>query len=45
LDYAAEVCDGVVEILKTVSDHKIIINLPATLRCRLLIFMATKLNG
>ena len=30
LDYAAEVCDEVVEILKTVSDHKIIINLPAT---------------
>jgi 2-isopropylmalate synthase len=30
LDYAAEVCDEVVEILKTVSEHKIIINLPAT---------------
>ena len=30
LDYAAEVCDAVVEILKEVSDHKIIINLPAT---------------
>jgi 2-isopropylmalate synthase len=30
LDYAAGVCDEVVEILKTVSDHKIIINLPAT---------------
>ena len=30
LDYAAEVCDEVVEILKTVSGHKIIINLPAT---------------
>ena len=30
LDYAAEVCDEVVEILKTVSDNKIIINLPAT---------------
>ena len=30
LDYAAEVCNEVVEILKTVSDHKIIINLPAT---------------
>ena len=30
LDYAAEVCDEVVEILKTISDHKIIINLPAT---------------
>ena len=30
LNYAAEVCDEVVEILKTVSDHKIIINLPAT---------------
>ena len=30
LDYAAEVCDEVVESLKTVSDHKIIINLPAT---------------
>ena len=30
LDYAAEVCDTVVEILKEVSKHKIIINLPAT---------------
>ena len=30
LDYAAEVCDAVVEILKEVSKHKIIINLPAT---------------
>jgi 2-isopropylmalate synthase len=30
LDYAAEVCDEVVEILKGVNDNKIIINLPAT---------------
>ncbi|MDB2628893.1 2-isopropylmalate synthase [Gammaproteobacteria bacterium] len=30
LDYAAEVCDAVVEILKDVSSEKIIINLPAT---------------
>ena len=30
LDYAAEVCDAVVEILKEVSKQKIIINLPAT---------------
>jgi 2-isopropylmalate synthase len=30
LEYAAEVCDAVVEILKDVSNHKIIINLPAT---------------
>ena len=30
LDYAAEVCDAVVDILKKVSKHKIIINLPAT---------------
>ena len=30
LDYAAEVCDAVVNILKEVSKHKIIINLPAT---------------
>jgi 2-isopropylmalate synthase len=30
LEYAAEVCDAVVEILKDVSSHKIIINLPAT---------------
>ena len=30
LEYAAEVCDAVVEILKEVSKHKIIINLPAT---------------
>ena len=30
LEYAAEVCDAVVDILKDVSDHKIIINLPAT---------------
>ena len=30
LDYAAEVCDSVVDILKEVSKHKIIINLPAT---------------
>ena len=30
LDYAAEVCDAVVDILKEVSKHKIIINLPAT---------------
>ncbi len=30
LDYAAEVCDAVVDILKDVSNHKIIINLPAT---------------
>lgn len=30
LDYAAEVCDAVVSILKDVSKHKIIINLPAT---------------
>ncbi len=30
LEYAAEVCDEVVEILKEVTDHKIIINLPAT---------------
>ena len=30
LEYAAEVCDAVVDILKEVSDHKIIINLPAT---------------
>lgn len=30
LDYAAEVCDEVVEILKGINDNKIIINLPAT---------------
>ena len=30
LDYAAEVCDAVVDILKEISNHKIIINLPAT---------------
>jgi len=30
LEYAAEVCDAVVDILKDVSNHKIIINLPAT---------------
>ena len=30
LDYAAEVCDEVVEILKESSNNKIIINLPAT---------------
>ena len=30
LDYAVEVCDEVVEILKESSDNKIIINLPAT---------------
>ena len=30
LDYAREVCDEVVEILKPVSKNKIIINLPAT---------------
>ena len=30
LDYAAEVCDAVVDILKNVSSKKIIINLPAT---------------
>jgi len=30
LDYAAEVCDAVVDILREVSRHKIIINLPAT---------------
>ena len=30
LEYAAEVCDAVVEILREVSNHKIIINLPAT---------------
>ena len=30
LDYAAEVCDAVVDILKDISSHKIIINLPAT---------------
>ena len=30
LEYAREVCDGVVEILKPVTKHKIIINLPAT---------------
>ena len=30
LDYAAEVCDAVVDILRDVSSHKIIINLPAT---------------
>ncbi|MDA8541769.1 2-isopropylmalate synthase [Gammaproteobacteria bacterium] len=30
LDYAAEVCDAVVDILKDISNHKIIINLPAT---------------
>jgi len=30
LDYAAEVCDAVVDILKDVSSDKIIINLPAT---------------
>ena len=30
LEYAAEVCDAVVSILKDVSKHKIIINLPAT---------------
>ena len=30
LEYAAEVCDAVVEILKEVSNHTIIINLPAT---------------
>ena len=30
LDYAKEVCDEVVEILKSVSKNKIIINLPAT---------------
>ena len=30
LDYAADVCDAVVDILKDVSSEKIIINLPAT---------------
>ena len=30
LDYAAEVCDAVIDILKEISNHKIIINLPAT---------------
>ena len=30
LDYAREVCDDVVEILKPATKHKIIINLPAT---------------
>jgi len=30
LEYAAEVCDAVVEILREASNHKIIINLPAT---------------
>ncbi|MDC0079854.1 2-isopropylmalate synthase [Pseudomonadota bacterium] len=30
LEYAAEVCDAVVDILKNVSSEKIIINLPAT---------------
>ena len=30
LKYAAEVCDAVTEILKEVSNHKIIINLPGT---------------
>ena len=30
LDYAAEVCDAVTDILSEVSKHKIIINLPAT---------------
>tara|TARA_B100000965_G_scaffold364942_1_gene348949 strand:+ start:451 stop:2127 length:1677 start_codon:yes stop_codon:yes gene_type:complete len=30
LDYAAEVCDAVVNILKDISSEKIIINLPAT---------------
>jgi 2-isopropylmalate synthase len=30
LPYAAEVCDAVTDILKDVSNHKIIINLPAT---------------
>ena len=30
LDYAAEVCDAVVDILKDLSSEKIIINLPAT---------------
>ena len=30
LEYAAEVCDAVVDILKDVSSEKIIINLPAT---------------
>jgi len=30
LDYAAEVCDAVVDILKDVSSERIIINLPAT---------------
>ena len=30
LDYAAEVCDAVVDILKNVSSERIIINLPAT---------------
>ena len=30
LDYAAEVCDAVVDILKDISSEKIIINLPAT---------------
>ncbi|MDA8816104.1 2-isopropylmalate synthase [Gammaproteobacteria bacterium] len=30
LGYAAEVCDAVVDILKEISNHKIIINLPAT---------------
>ena len=29
-DYAADVCDAVVDILKDVSSEKIIINLPAT---------------
>ena len=30
LEYAREICDAVVEILKPVTDNKIIINLPAT---------------
>ena len=30
LNYDAEVCDAVVDILKEISNHKIIINLPAT---------------
>ena len=45
LDYARDVCDEVVDILKTASKNKIIINLPATVEMSTPNIYGIKLNG
>ena len=45
MDYAVEVCDAVINVWQPTPEHKVIINLPATVEHQHLMFMQIKLNG